>query len=174
LDLTQFGLTEVSLIDGERIDTALDLAGSHEVVLLTPTRIIHVRDNGRKRKSEFASIENIDSIETGFEREGNGVYVWAVTAFVVAALLFFVIENATGRIAAPVVVALLGLYLIADHLIAPGCLALTFKAGGSQLRCELNQKHDSAEVSSFVNRVFEIKTGGHSGSPGETGRFAPR
>ena len=174
MDLTQFGLTEVSLMDGERIDTALDLAGSHEVVLLTPTRIIYVRDNGRKRRSQFTLVENIDTVETAFEREGNGVYVWAVTGLVVAALLFFVIENATARIAAPVVVALLGIYLIADHLIAPRCPVLLFKAGGSQLRCELSPKHDSAEVSTFVNRVFEIKTGGHIDSPRETGRFAPR
>ncbi len=174
MDLTQFGLTDVSLMDGERVDTALDLAGSDEVLLLTPTRVMHVRGNGRKRKSEFALVENIDTVETGFEREGNGVYVWAATAFVVAALLFFVIENATGRVAAPVVVTLLGLYLIADHLIAPGCPVVTFKAGGSHFRCELSQKQDSAEVSGFVNRLFEIKTSGRSDSRAETRRFAPR
>jgi hypothetical protein len=174
LDLTQFGLTEISLMDGERVDTALDLAGSHDVLLLTPSRVMHVQGNGSKRKSEFALVENIDTVETGFEREGNGVYVWAATAFVVAALLFFVIENATGRIAAPVVVALLGLYLIADHVIAPGCPIITFKAGGSQFRCELSQRHDSIEVSGFVNRLFEIKTRGHGDSPSQPGRFAPR
>lgn len=174
MDLTQFGLTEVSLMDGERVDIALDLAGSNEALLLTPRRVMHLHGNGRNRRSEFALVENIDIVETGFEREGNGVYVWAATAFVVATLLFFVIENATGRIAGPAMIAFLGLYLIADRLIAPGCPVITLKAGGSQLRCELSNREDSAVVSRFVNRLFEIKTGGHTGIRDEGRRFAPR
>ena len=48
MDLTQFGLTEVSLMDGERVDIALDLAGSNEALLLTPRRVMHLHGNGRK------------------------------------------------------------------------------------------------------------------------------
>ena len=174
LDLTQFGLTDVGLMDGERVDTVLDLASPREVVLLTPTRLVHVRGNGRRRKAEFALVDNVDSVETGFESEGNGVYGWAAAAFVIAVLLYFMIEHAVLQIAAPVLVALLGVYLIADHKITPGCPVIVFKAGAAQLRCELSRKHDANEVSGFINRLFEIKTNEREGPAKEAVRFALR
>ena len=53
MELDRLSLSEVSLMDGENIDSALDLAGDGqgsssdaEVMLLTDKRVIHVHGKG--------------------------------------------------------------------------------------------------------------------------------
>ena len=181
VELHQFGITDMSLLDGERIDSALNLAadggdstGHPEVMLLTGKRIIHIHGNGRRRKAAFASIQDIDGVEVGVEPQGTGAYIWAALAFIAAVLLYFAIDHSAGRIAGAVVVALFGAYLIVDHMVGSGRQVVIFKAGSSRLSCDLNADRVSEDVYPFINRLFQLKA--EQGPDGlfRTGPFSPR
>ena len=174
LELEQFGFTDVSLMDGEHIDSALELAGNPEVIVLTDRRIIHIRGDHRCRRAEFASIQDIDAVELGVEEEGHGAFIWAALAFIVAVPLYFVIDHSVGRVAAPLAAALLGVYLIADRQLAPGTPTVVFKAGSSQLRCDLRNQGSPHDVYDFINRLFEIKDRDGTDHLRASSRFLPR
>ena len=166
MELGEFGFGDVQLIEGERLDSALDLRKRHSgvfadgpaVMLLTDQRIIHLHGNGKGRQAVFASIRDIDTVEIAAEQEGHAAYVWAGLAFIVAIFLYYVLaEYSTFRILGSIAVAAMGVYLIADHLAGPGRPLLVFKAGASQVRCGLNSDHASAEVYTFINRIFQLK-----------------
>ncbi len=180
LGLNEFGYGDIALMTGERIDSALRLSAKDSegengagVMLLTDRRIIHLQGNGKRRKATFASINDVDAIEISSEQQSRSAYVWAGLAFLVAILLFVVISNSTGRIAAAVVVGLMGVYLIADQLLSPGRQYITFRAGSSQLRCDLGGDVPSSEIYGFINRVFQLKGFGGSDGYSRPGRFAP-
>ena len=177
MELARFGITDVSLIEGEHIDSALDLskdgnkesADSPEVMLLTDRRVIHLHGSGKRRKAVFASIQDINGVELTVEREGTGAFFWAGLAFVVAILLYFAIDNAVGRVLAPITVALMGAYLIVDQRMDSGTPVVIFKVGSSQLQCALHSDGASSDVYTFINRLYQLKEATTRGR-----RFAPR
>ena len=175
MGLEQFGFDDVSLIDGETIDSALPIGRTSgdnpEVVLLTDRRVIYIRGNGSHRKATFASIHDVEAVEITQEREGGGAFIWAGLAFVVAVLLYIVVDQAFTRIAASIVVAMMGVYLLVDQLFMPGKPLLIFKAGSSQVQFGLKGEPSSPEVYEFINRLFRLK---EANSPSNGGRFAPR
>ena len=178
MELDNIQLGEFSLMAGERIDTALDLAGdgsedmgdAADLVLLTDKRVIHLHGNGRNRRAVIVSIQDIHAVEIGSVKEGSGASVWATLGFIVAILLYVVIDHSVFRVAAPVAVALLALYLIFDQLFSPGKPLVLFNAGMSQLRCELKSRQASSEIYPFITRLFQLK--GENDSPPRP--FAPR
>ena len=181
MDLNDYGLDGIVLMDGERIDSTLhpddegdEDANGSDVIILTDRRIIHTHGADKRRKTVFAAIQDIDSVEVGTQSEGRGSYVWAGLAFIVAILLFFVIENSTGRVLAPVVVMIMGAYLIIDHLLAPRRRLVTFKAGLSQFDCSLESERASTDIYPFINRLYELKTEVPSDIYSRASRFAPR
>ena len=182
METDQQTLAQLGLADGEQIDSALNLTNGDsddlegaDLILLTDRRIIHLNGNGKKRRAVFASIEDLDAVELFFESEGNGAYIWAGLAVIVAVLLFFVIDNATYRVIAAGVVALLGVYLVVDQLLAPGKPWITFMAGAAQFRCEIKSNGSDEEVYPFINRIFELKQQNRqSNSTSRASRFAPR
>ena len=181
LRLDQIELGNVSLMDGERMDSALSLDGEAkefteepDCVLLTDRRVIRVRGNGARRRAEFASLVDIDTVETVVEREGRGMLLWAALAFVIAVVLILVIDQAVGRIVAPLIVAFLGVYLIVDHVTSPGKPFVIFNAGSAQIRCEFRTKRSPEEISVFINRLFQLKSENGLPGPYRPDRFAPR
>ncbi len=179
--LEELGLEDISLLDGERLDSTLDLDGngdtlskSGEMVLLTDRRVIHAR-NGRRRKAVIASIQDIDAIEISQEQHGAGVFLWAGLAFLVAIILYLMIDAALTRTVAAAVVAIMGIYLLVDQLLLPGKPLVIFRAGGVQLEITLRSQEVPADVYAFVNRVFELKDdSGPNGVFARVQRFAPR
>ena len=113
-------------------------------------------------------------MEIGVEREGRGAFVWAALAFVVAILLFFLIDNTAGRLAGAAVVILMGVYLVVDQMMAPGAPLVILKAGSSQLRCELRGDRASSEVYDFTKRLFDLKSRDHRDLFNRPDDFAPR
>ncbi len=181
MDLAEYGFADVDLMDGEHVDTALDLAGGggfrnnsvRRLLLLTDRRVIHLDGKTQNHRAVFASLENVDAVEIAEEVEGSGAFVWAGLAFVAALFLYFVIDNVAGRISGTVAVVLMGAYLIGDRLVSSSPLIMVFRAGPAELRCGLNNDRALDDAYPFINRMFELKS--DAGSPAaRTSRFAPR
>jgi hypothetical protein len=161
----QFGFRDFALLEGETIEAAIDLAGGGrngpvarpDAMLLTPQRVIHIEGNGRRRRAVFASLQDIDAVELGYHREGNGAFIWAALALVVAILLYFVIDSNSGSIAAAVIVTLMGVYLVVDQVLSPGKSQVVFRAGTSEVRCQLKANPSSDDIQHFINQVFQLK-----------------
>ena len=179
--LEELGLEDISLLDGERLDSTLNLDGNGsgsspggEMVLLTDRRVIHAR-NGRRRKTVYASIQDIDAIEVSQEQHGAGAFLWAGLAFLVAIILYLMIDAALTRTLAAAVVAVMGIYLLVDQLLLPGKPLVIFRAGGVRLEITLRSDEVPADVYVFVNRVFELKDdNGPNGVFARGQRFSPR
>jgi len=177
----QFGFRDFALLEGETIEAAIDLAGGGrnglvarpEAMLLTPQRVIHIEGNGRRRRAVFASLQDIDAVEIGYQREGNGGFIWAALAVVVAILLYFVIDSTPGSIAAGVIVTLMGAYLMVDQILSPGKSQLVFRAGTSEVRCQLKANPSSDDIQAFINQVFQFKADSHR-DYARGDRFSPR
>ena len=181
MEPNKFELTDIILMDRERIDAALDLAGDSTdatgesgVMVLTDKRIIYINGNGKRRNAKFAAISDIDAVEVEVEGEGTGAFIWAALAFLVAILLFFVINPSAGwpmAATASAAMVMMGVYLIADRLTAPGRPYVIFKAGSSQLRCNLKTGDVSTDTYAFINRLFQLK---EENGPNRSRDFAPR
>ena len=180
MDLDELGFRDVSLMEGERIDSALRLGGDGnsggepQVMLLTDRRVIHLQGNGKTRKAVFASIQDIDAVEIGAEHEGSSAFIWAALAFIVAIFLYIVIDQSFARIAAPIAVGLMGLYLIVDQFLSSGKPFVVFKAGTSQLQCDLTGDPSASDIYPFINRLFQLKERTDSGGASRPDRFSPR
>ena len=159
------GTEEISLSDGESVDSAVDLKGEKggatdrnpAVVVLTNKRIIYVQGSGERRDTTFVCLEKIDSVEISRERKGYGAYVWGVVAFLVAAGIYSVWDQPIGRIAGALAIAAMGVFLIVNHLITPNGVKATFRAGSSVLQCALTDSRALQEMYVLVNGLFSLK-----------------
>ena len=181
MELDQYGFGDVRLIEGERIDSALDLSSGDDssadgpsVLLLTDTRVMYLQGRGKRHKAVFASVRDIDAVEIATQSEGRGAYIWAALAFVLALLLLVALDNAVFRFVGAAVAALMGLYLVADRLTNPGKALVIFKAGASELRCDLESEYAPSEVHTFINRLFQIKAGAGSDGISHSDPFVGR
>ena len=161
-----------ALLYGERLESMLPSGGGRSsVVLLTDRRVIGLSGRGRQREASYASIRDVSSVHLSYEQEGRGNLGWAVLGLVVAVLLFATIDNPIGKLLAPAAAAAISIYLIVDRFTVPGRRVLSFRAGASEVRCDLPDRLDSSEVYEFVNRMYELRDGtvrDHASS------FAPR
>ncbi len=171
----------LDLLDGEnveqviRLDDASDDDATGTLLLLTDKRVVYLSGQGKRRRAMYASVRDVQAVEIGYHARGSGAYVWAGLAFLAAFFLFFVIENTLGRIAGPVVVAGLGVYLVVDNLLAPNKQFVVFRAAGGQLLVDLDGDGSTEAVNDFIARLFQLKEGPPRESPyGWVDRFAPR
>ena len=168
-------------MDGERVDSALDLMGGRgssnnsvrRLLLLTDRRVIHLDGKTQNHTAVFASLEDVDAVEIVQEDEGSGALVWAGLAFIAALFLYFVIDNVAGRISGTAAVVLLGVYLIGDRLVSSGPSVMVLRAGPAELRCGLRNGRTLDDAYPFINRVFELKSEATSPAA-RISRFAPR
>ena len=182
MELERLGFGDVALMDGERIDAALnlrdglsgDLDEAGDIILLTERRVIHLNASARRRTASFVSVQDIDAVEINAEREGRGAIAWGGLAFVVAIMVWRIWDHPIGSALGAVAVALMGVYLIVDYWLSPGNIHATFKAGSSELHCGLKSAEASKDIYTFVNRLFQLK--GESDRHGEhrSADFAPR
>ena len=144
-------------------------------VLLTDRRIIHISGSGPNLKASYAAVDDVSVAEiTRQSVQGYSAFIWAVLAFFVAAMLWRVIENQTLSIVAAAIVALMGVYLIADRLLSRGEHALVFKAGGAEIQCPLKGDGDQASAETLIARLFELKDERSKPQYARAKRFSPR
>ena len=179
VDLNELGFGDLSLMDGERIDSAINLGDGEkgvpsrypELVLLTDQRVIHLNANGRSRKAVFVSLRDIDAVEVEAKRQsGYGALVWGVLAFFVAIAVWRVWGNPWGSALGAIAVALMGVYLVVDRLTSSDTMRAAFRAGSSQILCSPNGDEALRETYALVNRLHQLRAeGGRDGAS-----FAPR
>ena len=168
LESSRSEATKLRLVEGERLESVLGLGvgvgDPDNVLVLTNSRLALVKRSGRQRRSNFTSVKDIETIEVAEVRPGVGGYLWAGLAVIVAALLWFTIDNVIGSAVSAAAVGAVGLFLLYDRLSEPATTRMTFNTRRSGLVCELGGERPDEEVQAFVNRVFELKDGMKSGS----------
>ena len=114
MQLAEFGFESITLMDGERIVSTLELGddeddgAAHEVILLTDRRVMHLNGNPKNIRAAFVSIRDVEIVDVRLEQEGIGAFIWAGLAFFVAVMLWRVIDHPLGSAAAGLVVAAMG------------------------------------------------------------------
>lgn len=165
MDLEKFGTAEIGLVDGESVDSAVDLKSgrggasdrSPNVMLLTNKRVIHAKGSGERRETTVVCLEKIDSVEISRERKGYGGYVWGAVAFLVAIGIYSIWDHSVGRVAGSLALAAMGVYLIVDHLLTFGGVKATFRAGSSVVECALRGPDSVREMQVLVDSLFRLK-----------------
>ena len=181
MQLTEFGFPGMTLMNGERIEFAINMADSSgrpsskskEALLLTDSRIIHLRGPRKSHRAVMTAVDDVDSVEITALRRGVGVYVWAALAFVLALVLFATIDNTGVRFVSSAIVLLMGVYLIVSEITEPNKPAVVFRAGSAEIRWEFRSDEHTNDVNQFVNRLYQMK----AASNGRVARhesFAPR
>ena len=181
MQLTEFGFPEMSLYNGERIEFAINAADSSgrpssksaEALLLTDSRIIHLRGRRKNHRAVMTAVHDVDSVEITAVRRGVGAYVWAALAFILAMVIFATVDSTGVRLASSGIVLLMGVYLIVNEIMEPRKPAVVFRAGSAEIRWEFRSDNHADDVNQFINRLYQIK----EASNGRTARhesFAPR
>ena len=157
-------LSAVSLMEDEEVQASIGtsedgISADGDVILLTDKRIIHISGTEVNRRLAAAAIEDIGIVEiTRQSAGGYSSFIWAALAFFVSFVLWrFVIDNQTIAIAAAVIVALMGVYLIFDRLTSRGGHILSFKANGADIQCQLPENGNQAGTEALITRLFELK-----------------
>lgn len=170
----------IALMDGEEVEAVLDLqdglaeapSADAEQVVLTDRRVIYIRGNGARRRSTFAAVQDVRSVEVSVQPEVSA-FIWGGIALVVALVLWRTVDHPVGSVVSAVVVALMGVYLVVDQLLAPSVARVVFRLSGSEVRCDLKGEGAMADVYPFINRLFQVKGDGLVSGPGRR-PFAPR
>ena len=167
MDSSHSEALKLRLVQGERLESVLGLESEasdpDNVLVLTNSRLALVKRSGRQRRSTVTSVKDIETVEVAEVRPGVGGYLWAGLAVVVAALLWFTIDNIVGSAVSAAAVGAVGLFLLYDRLSEPATTRVTFNTRRSGLVCELEGERTDEQIQTFVNRVFELKDGTSSG-----------
>lgn len=176
----QYSSSAVSLMSGESIQASVgrfEDANSREddVLLLTNLRVIHISRSDANHDMSIAALDDIGTVElTQRPAGGYGAFVWSGLAFFVAYMLWRVIESQWISLAAAIIVALMGVYLIVDRLMSRGEHVLVFRASSGELRVELNGEERPSEAEALIARLFELKEERGSTARMRASRFSPR
>ena len=166
MDLEEFGLGELELLDGERVAAKLsvDRQGARRfstepgALLLTNARVIHISGKEGRRQTIMISVQDVESVSVRLVfPEGIGPYVWAALSLVMSVILYSYIEHDLGRIAVPLIVMAMGAYLILDRLTEKGRPLLALKARESEIHWPFDYDTESREVYDFINSLYRVK-----------------
>ena len=157
---------EAGLVGGERVLESLDLRqgmrGDGRVrpdsLVLTDSHLVYLSVSNRERSASMISIRDVTSATVASEKQGPSAYVWGVLALVLAFLLWRVIDDPVGSVAAGIAIAAMGIYLIGDKLFSPiTSVVLVYTEDGDPLRCELRGGRANADVHRFISQLFARK-----------------
>ena len=166
VELEKLGFKDVDIIDGEHVQTMLNLRreskdqydSDSNVVILTDKRLIHLKATGRNRHAVFVSLNDVFAIEVTSEHPGGwGGYLWGGLAFLLALVVWQVWNRPVLDVAAAIVLVAVGVYLIIDHITSPLILNTVVRTGSSQLPLQADSSVSPQAVYQFVNHVFLTK-----------------
>lgn len=201
LDFEGTAFEEVAFLEGERVETTLDLLREPEephggdagaeprsrlrkrkksssnantnLLVLTDRRIIHLVDNSKGRESVFASLSDVSAVRIEAQRPGRAAgFVWGGISLLAAALLWAVWDRPVLDVAAAGAVALMGLYIVLDYIMAPHVVQMIISAGSSQLAMGVHESISTQRMNGFANSVFEAKSNVHYRDVGQPTRPA--
>ena len=181
LDFGGTAFDGLSLLEGERVETTLNLLGETEdpkdgdvsktarwkwgknppdadLLVLTDRRLIHLVYNASERESAFVSLSAVSAVRMDARRPGRTAgFVWGGISLVAAALLWAVWDQPVLDVAAAGTVVLMGLYILLDYVMAPHVVQMTISAGLSQMTMGVHGSISTQRMNDFANRVFEAK-----------------
>ena len=183
LDFGETAFDGLAFMDGERVETTLNLLGETEypkdgdvskaprrkwgknpadahtnLLVLTDRRLIHLVYNASERKSAFVSLSAVSAVRMDARRPGRAAgFVWGGISLLTAALLWAVWDQPVLDVVAAGVVALMGLYIMLDYVMAPHAVRMTISAGLSQMTMGVHGSISTQRMNDFANRVFEAK-----------------
>ena len=166
LDLEEFGLGEMTLLDGERVSAKLnanDQSGRRSssepgTLLLTTNRVIHITGEEGRRQTTMISIGDVESVSVRLIfPEGIGPYVWAALSVVLGLILYSYIEHNLARIVVPLIVLAMGAYLIVDRLTARGRPTAIIRARDAEIHWSFDHDKESKQVYEFINSLYRTK-----------------
>ena len=175
-------LREVKLMEGETLDSALNVAEGSDgapadspgVVLLTDMRVIQFISTGRRRNTTFMALQDVETVEITRRGQGFGAYLWSGLALLVALLIWQAWSEAAWSLPVALAVAFMGVYLAVDRLLSSGPAQATFRAGLSEMQCPITDGLTTEQVNQFVNRLFELKAERDRQAFRRSRPFAPR
>ena len=166
MDLEEFGLGEMALLDGERVSSELSVSqpsgrrpsSESDTLLLTTNRVIHITGEERRRQTTMISIHDVESVSVRLIfPEGIGPYVWAALSVVMSLILYSYIEHSIARIAVPLIVLAMGAYLIVDRLTTRGRPTAIIKARDAEIHWSFDHDKESKQVYEFINSLYRNK-----------------
>ena len=183
LDFGGTAFDGLTFMDGERVETTLNLLGETEypkdgdvskaprrkwgknpadahtnLLVLTDCRLIHLVYNASGRESAFVSLSSVSAVRMNARRPGRAAgFVWGGISLLAAALLWAVWDQPVLDVVAAGVVALMGLYILLDYVMAPHAVQMTISAGLSQMTMGVHGSISTQRMNDFANRVFEAK-----------------
>ena len=183
LDFGGTAFDGLTFMDGERVETTLNLLGETEypkdgdvskaprrkwgknpadahtnLLVLTDCRLIHLVYNASGRESAFVSLSSVSAVQMNARRPGRAAgFVWGGISLLAAALLWAVWDQPVLDVVAAGVVALMGLYILLDYVMAPHAVQMTISAGLSQMTMGVHGSISTQRMNDFANRVFEAK-----------------
>ena len=183
LDFGGTAFDGLTFMDGERVETTLNLLGETEypkdgdvskaprrkwrknpadahtnLLVLTDRRLIHLVYNASERESAFVSLSAVSAVRMDARRPGRSAgYVWGGISLLTAALLWAVWDQPVLDVVAAGVVALMGLYIMLDYVMAPHAVRMTISAGLLQMTMGVHGSISTQRMNDFANRVFEAK-----------------
>ena len=183
MDFGETAFDGLAFMDGERVETTLNLLGETEypkdgdvskaprrkwrknpadahtnLLVLTDRRLIHLVYNASERKSAFVSLSAVSAVRMDARRPGRAAgFVWGGISLLTAALLWAVWDQPVLDVVAAGVVALMGLYIMLDYVMAPHAVQMTISAGLSQMTMGVHGSISTQRMNDFANRVFEAK-----------------
>ena len=197
LDFEGTAFEGFTFLEGERVETTLDLLREPEdphggdgsatprsrrkrkkpsdantnLLVLTDRRIIHLVDNSKGRESVFMSLPDVSAVRVEAQRPGRAAgFVWGGISILAAALLWAVWDRPVLDAVAAGAVALMGLYIVWDYIMAPHVVQMIISAGSSQLAMGVHESISTQRMNGFANSVFEAKSNVHYRGIGESTR----
>ena len=166
MQLTEYGFSGMTLMNGEHVESAINLAKpsgrlkpkNAETVVLTDKRVIHLKGVGKGYRMVIAGIHDVDSVEVTAVRHGYSVYAWAALAFCLGMILFVTIDSTIIRFLSSSLVVLMGMYLFVNEITEPKKPAVVFRAGSTEIKCEFGADKHRDDLSELVNRLYQIKS----------------
>ena len=197
LDFEGTAFEGFAFLEGERVETTLDLLREPEdphggdggatrrrrrkrkkrsdantnLIVLTDRRIIHLVDNSKGRESVFASLSDVSAVRIEAQRPGRAAgFVWGGISLLAAALLWAVWDRPVLDVVAAGAVALMGLYIVLDYIMAPHVVQMVISAGSSQLAMGVHESISTQRMNGFANSVFKAKSNVHYRDVGQSTR----
>ena len=164
---------ECSLYVGKSLPVST--SKNDDVVMLTNKRLVLTNTNRDRHQEFIALIPEVQSVQIESAQSVKyGPFLWATTAFCLAAILFYIVDHSIVRIISTLAVGSMGIYLIVDQLLEPHSSILTFRIGSSEFKYELKSPELASQAQILVDRLFHFKDNIARDNRPQAKRFAPR
>lgn len=156
-----YDLPELILMDSEYTESTLNLSTkkskTRHILVLTNRRVIQIGEVSRQRSMAFIALKDINSATIQPERRGFRGYVWGALSLLIAVILWTNWNQPIGSVIVPIIVVLMGIYLVLDHILSAKNLVVSFYSGPYSISGKVEESIPSENLTRFVNRVFELK-----------------